>query len=296
MQLITGLLFILGAAQHAQADAKPEAKAFFQPGELLALVEKPKTSGKPLVPVVPVVDNKSAIPLQPVAPITKVQPTQPLTTEAPSSPTPINTCESIQHCLEKPAEQKTCTQNNKCVAPRPCVEDFDCRRSNRKGKRGKRGKRGRGKSAKKKKDDRPDWAFYYFDAHLKDGTYCESSTPLKDWKVDHDRFNAHGENQQDYEHFKDGIFTAPYKGAYHCCFSIRCSKDSDCKATLSKNGRYKKIAAIESNGQGQGVCVIDKLRKGESLQVNLESEGEENCVEETGEKYTKFSCTLVSPF
>jgi len=145
---------------------------------------------------------------------------------------------------------------------------------------------------------------YYFDAVMPPGDKCGQQKPMIGWKVNYDQYrnNSNGNNVDNkYFNGRNGKFTAPSAGVYHCCASARCKQGGVCDWTITKNGGSNVRASFgtrvtnRNEWQSQGVCWTEGLSERETYQVNLESTGGNDCLEETGWNYGRFSCFYVSP-
>merc|ERR1711862_954461 len=105
-----------------------------------------------------------------------------------------------------------------------------------------------------------------------------------------------------------GVFTAPSYGVYQCCMSARCKPGGFCEFTLSRTGLKNRVAAMGTpepgrrpwfpnffnpGGESYSICTLQRMGRGATIQMNLESEGRNDCIEETGWHYTRFSCLRV---
>jgi len=80
---------------------------------------------------------------------------------------------------------------------------------------------------------------YYFDAVMPPGDKCGQQKPMIGWKVNYDQYrnNSNGNNVDNkYFNGRNGKFTAPSAGVYHCCASARCKQGGVCDWTITKNG------------------------------------------------------------
>jgi len=148
------------------------------------------------------------------------------------------------------------------------------------------------------------WKYYYFDAVMPAGDKCGQQKPMTGWTVNYDRYKAYNTGgKQDNQYFNSGtgLFTTPSAGVYHCCASARCKQAGVCDWTITRNGATNVRAAfgtrvpLANEWQSQNVCWTERLALGSTYQVNLESTGGNDCLEETGWDYARFSCFYVSP-
>merc|ERR1711915_844082 len=71
--------------------------------------------------------------------------------------------------------------------------------------------------------------------------------------------------------------------------------------TVTRNGATNVRAGFgtrvtnNNEWQSQSVCWTERLALGSTYQVNFESTGGNDCIEETGWDYARFSCFYVSP-
>merc|ERR1719309_1073665 len=146
----------------------------------------------------------------------------------------------------------------------------------------------------------------YFDAAFEATTKCGPQRPIQGWnnvrQLHRDDANAPTTNAFS---ASAGIFTPPYSGVYQCCMSARCRQGGYCDFTLSRNGLTNRVAAmgtrntgVSSNGwESFSICTFQRFNvaTNPTIQMNLESGGGSDCIEETGWHYTRFSCNLVIP-
>ncbi|XP_023332137.1 uncharacterized protein LOC111704217 [Eurytemora carolleeae] len=146
------------------------------------------------------------------------------------------------------------------------------------------------------------WKYYYLQAVMPAGNYCGQRKPITGWTTVRDRYKAYNSGGNvDNTYFANGVFTTPSAGVYHCCGAARCKQGGVCDFTLSKNGGTNVLAAFgtrvtrTNEWQSVSTCVTERFALGATIQMNMESTGGADCIEETGWDYTKFSCFYLSP-
>lgn len=144
----------------------------------------------------------------------------------------------------------------------------------------------------------------YFAAYMPTGSYCNKQLPITNWITIFDRYRPSSGGVQNNQYFINGVYTTPAAGVYQCCASFRCQQRGVCDFTFVRNagagdvvyGAFGTRNTIhDSNGwASHSQCITSRSLAGVTFKVNLESGGGNDCIEETGWRYNKFSCYLAS--
>jgi len=147
-----------------------------------------------------------------------------------------------------------------------------------------------------------------FDAYLPSGDKCGQQKPITGWIETRDICEVNNAPSQlnavcpTTGNFANGIFTTPALGVYHCCASFRCKQGGYCDFTVIRNGGTVYAAfgtrntGISANGwSSHSTCWTNRAGQGVTWWLNLESTAGSDCIEETGWRYSRFSCFFVSP-
>jgi len=150
---------------------------------------------------------------------------------------------------------------------------------------------------------------YYFDAVMPAGTVKCGPQTLTGWTVNIDRFRKPTGPREDFTYFSSstGVFSAPdvlnarsrsTNGIYHCCASARCRKGGVCDFSIVDGTGSVRASfgtrLATSDWSSHMACTLEKLKTGETLKVVLQSGGGNDCLEETGWNYARFSCHLAT--
>merc|ERR1711962_1038846 len=145
----------------------------------------------------------------------------------------------------------------------------------------------------------------YFEAYLPSGNKCGQQKPITGWTVKYDRFRddvSPGTAVDDtYFSSSTGIYTTPHAGVYHCCSAFRCKQGGVCDFAIIRfrNGNYFGAfgtrTSRNNDWSSHSLCVTSRCAKGVTWQVNMESTGGNDCIEETDWMYSRFSCYYTSP-
>merc|ERR1712126_781678 len=137
-----------------------------------------------------------------------------------------------------------------------------------------------------------------FDSYLPTGNLCYRKLPITNWIRVYDRYRDENNNIKDNVNFVNGVYTTPARGIYHCCASARCKDKGVCDFTIRRNGvaygAFGTRTTLFSEFSTVGLCVTSLCEAGVKWKVNFESGGRNDCMEETGWRYNKFSCFLAS--
>jgi len=151
---------------------------------------------------------------------------------------------------------------------------------------------------------------YYFDAYMPAGTTKCGPQTLTGWTVKYDRFRdatgAGPATDNTYFSASTGIFSAPptlrngnsANALYHCCASARCKKGGVCDFTIvDETGEVRAAFGNRlspAEWSSHSTCFVNRMKQGKTLKVVLQSGGGNDCLEETGWYYNRFTCHLVS--
>merc|ERR1711942_586692 len=125
----------------------------------------------------------------------------------------------------------------------------------------------------------------YFDATFEATNKCGPQKPIQGWNVVNQlHYDGNGGQVTNAFSPSAGVFTVPCSGVYHCCMSARDGLTNKVAAIGTRN------TGITSNGwESLSTCTLQSFKgnEGQTLQMNLESEGGNDCIEETGSHYTR---------
>merc|ERR1712080_456916 len=132
----------------------------------------------------------------------------------------------------------------------------------------------------------------YFDAYLTTGDKCGPQKPISSgWVVKQKYYKGTSTTQDKTDYFVNGVFTVKtdYIGAYPCCMSARGKQGGYYDFSMSRNGLTTRVAAMGSRNTGVtsngwesfSTCTIQRMGDGVTIQMNLESGGSNDCIEDT---------------
>merc|ERR1712002_38909 len=140
----------------------------------------------------------------------------------------------------------------------------------------------------------------YFYAWLEGAqTKCGKQQPITGWKAKSKSATIASPTVVSTDtDFASGKYTFPDSGMYLCCASIRCKEGGVCDLTMTVDGLTTYVAAFgtrntniaSNNWASHSQCILRRFTKAKTIQLNMESTGGNDCIEETGWDYNWFNC------
>jgi hypothetical protein len=139
-------------------------------------------------------------------------------------------------------------------------------------------------------------AIYAMDATLSATTKC-GQQDITGWTTNLDTYYAAGGSTLvSNTYFVNGIFTAPVAGYYNICgfFRFRNSGNANDVSIYKGTARVASFGdAIGNDWRSTGTCTIQSLAAADQIKMRQESTGGNDCIEETGWFYARFSVYLI---
>lgn len=140
-------------------------------------------------------------------------------------------------------------------------------------------------------------AIYAMDATLTSTTKCGPSD-ITGWTENLDTYYAASASTTSGNAFipSTGVFTPPVAGYYNICGFAR-FKNSGTSNDITIYKGSSRIAAfgdaVEDDWRSTGTCTIQSLATTDTIKLRHESGGSQDCIEETGWYYARFSVYLI---